>query len=101
MSAVGLPVPRPIRLMTLNPGHFHAALVQKELVPGIHPRVYVYAPLDDDLLAHLARIAGFNSRPVAPTAWELDVRAGGDHLRRFLQEQPGNTVVIAGRNRPK
>lgn len=87
--------------MTLNPGHFHAALVQKQMVAGVHPRVYVYAPLDADLLEHLARITGFNSRPVAPTAWELDVRAGGDHLRRFLQEQPGNTVVIAGRNRPK
>jgi len=87
--------------MTLSPGHFHAALVHKQMVPGVHPRVHVYAPLDGDLLAHLTRIAGFNSRPDTPTAWELDVRAGGDFLCRFLQEQPGNTVVIAGRNRPK
>lgn len=94
-------MPRPIRLMTLAPGHFHAALVHKQMAPGVHPRVYVYAPLDTDLLAHLGRVAGFNARAVNPTAWELDVRAGGDFLRRFLQEQPGNAVVIAGRNRPK
>ena len=87
--------------MTLAPGHFHAALVHKQMVPGVHPRVHVYAPLDADLLAHLDRVAAFNARADDPTAWELDVRAGGDYLGRFLREQPGNTVVIAGRNRPK
>jgi predicted dehydrogenase len=87
--------------MTLAPGHFHAALVHKQMVPGVHPRVYVYAALDADLVAHLGRVTGFNTRAVTPTAWELDIRAGGDYFRRFLQEQPGNTVVLAGRNRPK
>jgi len=94
-------VTRPIRLMTLAPGHFHAALVQKEMLPELHPRAYVYGPLDADLVEHLARIAAFNHRPDNPTRWQLDVRAGGDYLARFLREQPGNAVVIAGRNRPK
>jgi predicted dehydrogenase len=57
--------------------------------------------LDPDLLAHLGRVAAFNARPDDPTAWELDVRAGGDYLGRLLREQPGNTVVVAGRNRRK
>lgn len=87
--------------MTLAPGHFHAALAQKQMAPGVHPRAYVYAPLGDDLLAHLERVAAFNRRPDEPTAWELDVRAGSNYLARFVQEQPGNAVVIAGRNRPK
>jgi predicted dehydrogenase len=87
--------------MTLAPGHFHAALVYKQPAPGVHPRVHVYAPLDTDLLDHMARIVGFNARPVGPTAWELDVRAGAGYLDRFLREQPGNAVVVAGRNRPK
>lgn len=87
--------------MTLAPGHFHAALVQKLMPPGVHPRAYVYAPLDDDVLAHLARVKAFNTRPSNPTNWELDVRAGGDYLGRMLRETPGNTVVIAGRNRSK
>ena len=34
-----------VRLMTLDPGHFHAALVQKEMYPGVATVVHVYAPL--------------------------------------------------------
>ena len=37
---------KPIRLITLAPGHFHAALVQKRMAPGVHRRAYVYGPLD-------------------------------------------------------
>jgi predicted dehydrogenase len=92
---------RPIRLITLAPGHFHAALVQKRTIPGVARRSFVYAPLDDDLVAHLARLAAFNARPDDPTAWEVEVRAGANYLDRFLRETPGNTVVLSGRNRPK
>ena len=87
--------------MTLAPGHFHAALVQMEMPPEIYRRTYVYGPLDGDTAEHLARIAAFNNRPDNPTRWQLDIRAGEDYLARFLREQPGNAVVIAGRNRPK
>src|SRR5262245_25509998 len=87
-----------IRLMTLDPGHFHAALVQKETLPGIAPEVHVYAPLGFDLLEHLKRIAGYNNRKENPTRWELDVHTGDDFLSRMLRERPGNVVVIAGRN---
>lgn len=87
--------------MTVAPGHFHAALVQKHAIPGVHPLVHVYAPLDDDLNSHLRRIISFNTRSQQPTAWQLDVRAGDNYLHRFLREQPGNTVVLSGRNKPK
>lgn len=90
-----------VRWITLDPGHFHAALVQKEMYPGVAPQVHVYAPLGPDLLAHLQRIAGFNARKEAPTAWELEVHAGGDYLGRLLRERPGNVVVLSGRNRKK
>jgi predicted dehydrogenase len=90
-----------VRLITYAPGHFHAALVQKEMHPSIAPRVHVYAPLGPDLLAHLGRIAGFNARRAAPTAWEMEVHAGPDALGRLLREKPGDAVVIAGRNRGK
>jgi hypothetical protein len=49
-----------VKLITLDPGHFHAALVQKESYPGVSHRVHVYAPLGSDLFAHLGHIAGFN-----------------------------------------
>jgi len=90
-----------IRLLTLDPGHFHAALVQKEMTPGIDPRVHVYAPLGPDLLGHLARIHGFNTRPEAPTSWRLEVHTGPDWLERALAEKPGTVAILSGRNRGK
>jgi predicted dehydrogenase len=91
----------PLRLMTLDPGHFHAALVQKEMYPDVDPTVHVYAPLGADLLAHLGRIAGFNSRAEHPTVWQLEVHAGPDSLERMLYAKPGTVVVLSGRNRTK
>jgi len=32
-------------LIVADPGHFHAALVQKEMYPSLSPEVHVYAPL--------------------------------------------------------
>ena len=87
--------------MTLDPGHFHAALVQKEMYPGVSPQVDVYAPLGPDLLGHLARVSAYNLRPASPTAWRLDVHTGPDYLERMLREKPGNVVVLSGRNAGK
>src|SRR5262245_19802068 len=90
-----------LRFITLNPGHFHAALVQKEMYEQVAPLVHVYGPLGPDLVAHLGRIAGFNARRENPTSWELEVHAGADYLARFAREKPGNAAVIAGRNASK
>jgi predicted dehydrogenase len=86
------------RLITLDPGHFHAALVQKERIPGVARRVAVYAPLGSDLTEHLNRIARFNQRSEVPTGWELDIHTSADYLRRMVDERPGNFVVLSGRN---
>lgn len=90
-----------IRLVTLDPGHFHAALIQKQMYPEVSKRVAVYAPLGSDLTTHLERIARFNLRPQNPTSWELDIHASPDFLERMLKERSGNAVVLAGRNRAK
>jgi len=90
-----------IRFITLDPGHFHAALVQKEMYPGVSSKVQVYAPLGSDLVDHLARVAGFNRRRDSPTTWELEVHTGPDFMERMLREHPGNAVVLSGRNRGK
>src|SRR5687768_10174541 len=90
-----------VRWMTLDPGHFHASLVQKEMYPGVSKKVDVYAPLGQDLFEHLNRIARFNARKDSPTAWELEIHTGPDFLERLLKEKPGNVVVISGKNRGK
>ncbi len=89
------------RLITLDPGHFHAALIQKEMYAGVSPRVTVYAPLGNDLTEHLNRVARFNLRKQNPTRWELDIHAAPDFLERMLAGPPGNIVVLSGRNRAK
>ncbi len=90
-----------VRLMTVDPGHFHAALVQKEMYPGVAARVDVYAPLGPDLYEHLKRIDAFNRRPASPTTWTVDVHASPDAFERMLRDRPGNVVVFSGRNGSK
>src|SRR5260221_7900212 len=90
-----------IRFMTLDPGHFHAALVLKEMYPGVSRKVDVYAPLGPDLVDHLARVARFNLRKDNPTAWDLEVHTGPDFFERMRRERPGNVVVLSGRSRGK
>jgi predicted dehydrogenase len=90
-----------VKLMTLDPGHFHASLIQKEMYPNVSKRVDVYAPLGPDLIEHLGRIARFNLRPDNPTAWELEIHCSPDFMTRMLEQRPGNVVVLSGRNRGK
>lgn len=93
--------PARVELITLDPGHFHAALIQREHYPNTSPRVHVYAPFGQDLVDHLARLARFNQRADSPTHWQVEVHASDDFLERMLSERPGNVVVISGRNRGK
>jgi predicted dehydrogenase len=90
-----------IKLMTLDPGHFHAALVQKYQYAQVAPQVSVYAPDGPEVKAHLARIQSYNQRASEPTRWESKVYTGTDYLSKMLQEKPGNVVVISGNNAQK
>ncbi|MEO8129207.1 MAG: putative oxidoreductase C-terminal domain-containing protein [Bryobacteraceae bacterium] len=90
-----------VKLMVLDPGHFHAALLQKEMYPEVSKRVAVYAPLTPDVLDYLNRVSLSNARKDNPTAWEIDLHTGPDFFPRMLQEKPGNVVVMTGRNRLK
>src|SRR5712671_1323466 len=86
------------RLILIDPGHFHAALVQKEMYEGLSPQAHVYAPLGPELIDYLGWIARFNAQAAEPTAWQLQVQAAPDFLARLAQEPPGGIAVIAGRN---
>jgi predicted dehydrogenase len=90
-----------VKLITLDPGHFHAALVQKNMYDQVSPEVYVYAPEGFDLREHLKRIEGYNSRPEKPTSWVEKVYTGADYFEKMLAEKKGNVVVLAGNNRIK
>lgn len=90
-----------VKIMTLDPGHFHAGLVQKSMYDQVDPKVHIYAPEGPDVQDHLNRIEGFNTREENPTSWETEVYTGDDFLEKMLTEKPGNVVVISGNNAKK
>ncbi|WP_145715141.1 putative oxidoreductase C-terminal domain-containing protein [Chitinophaga japonensis] len=90
-----------IRLITLDPGHFHAALVQKSMYPGIDSVVHVYAPDGPELQEQLRFIQQYNTRAEAPTHWREEVYKGPDFLEKMVEEKQGNVVVMAGNNQRK
>ena len=90
-----------IQLITLDPGHFHAALVQKTMYQGVDSVVHVYAPGGNDLQLHLARINGYNNRKENPTGWKEEVYTGNDFFEKMISEKKGNVVVLSGNNQRK
>ena len=94
-------IAQPIKLITVDPGHFHAALVQKSMYPEINPNVHVYAKEGSDLQLHLDRVSSFNNRKDNPTQWEEKVYTGEDFFQKMLKEKKGNLVILAGNNQLK
>ena len=73
-------------LVVVDPGHFHATLVQQQMYPELSPVVRIYAPLGPDLIDYLRPAAkitgddlpsakamgptlGFLERPLGPARW--------------------------------
>jgi predicted dehydrogenase len=90
-----------LRLIVVDPGHFHAALAQKEMYDNVTELVHVYAPVGPDLVDYLTRIARFNTRAEAPTRWQLEIHAGADFLDRMARDKAGDAAIFAGRNNQK
>ncbi len=90
-----------VKLITLDPGHFHAALVQKSMYDDVDSVVYVYAPAGNDLNLHLARINSYNGRAESPTRWNEVVYTGDDFFEKMIAEKKGNLVVLSGNNKKK
>ncbi len=91
--------PAQIELVTLDPGHFHAAVVQKKSYPDVSDKVYVYAPEGEDLKMHLERIDGYNQRDAFPTSWCTEVYAGDDFLKKMVRQKKGNLLILAVNNK--
>jgi predicted dehydrogenase len=90
-----------VRLITVDPGHFHAALVQKSMYDNVDSIVHVYAPEGADVELHLKRIEGFNTRADNPTHWKEEVYYGSDFFEKMISEKAGNVVVLSGNNQKK
>ena len=90
-----------VKLVVLDPGHYHAALVQKTMYEQIDPMVHVYAPDGPEVQEYLGRIEGFNSRAEDPTRWQEEIYTGSDYLEKMRSAQTGDVVVLSGNNRRK
>lgn len=90
-----------IKLVVLDPGHFHASLLQKFHQKQVNDTVLVYAPDGNELSQYLASIEGYNNRSENPTSWKEVVYSGNDYLEKMLDEKKGNVVILAGNNLKK
>ncbi len=90
-----------VRLMTLDPGHFHAALVQKTMYDQVDSTIYVFAPDGPEVQDFLNKIESYNSREESPTKWKVEQYFGGDYLEKMIGDKPGNVMVVAGKNSKK
>lgn len=92
---------KPVQIVTVDPGHFHAALVQKSMYDDVDSVVHVYAPEGKDVQLHLDRIKNFNSRTDNPTHWNEVLYTGNDFFEKMISGKAGNVVVLSGNNQKK
>ncbi|WP_111669687.1 putative oxidoreductase C-terminal domain-containing protein [Algoriphagus litoralis] len=90
-----------VKIMTLDPGHFHAGLIHKSMYPVVDSTIHIFAPEGPEIKDHLNRIAGYNNREENPTAWSLEVYTGPDYLEKMISQKPGNVMMVAGKNDQK
>lgn len=83
------------RILVLDPGHFHAALLFSRSSPRVDPVIHVHAPPGPDVEAFIALIDGFNNRNIDPTSWRLESHIGVKALDTLIAERHGEIVVLA------
>ncbi len=87
-----------IKIMALDPGHFHAGLIHKTMYPEVDSTIYVFAPEGPELKDYLNRIASYNQQEGLPTAWNIELKTGPDYLESMISSKPGNVMMVAGKN---
>lgn len=90
-----------VKLVVLDPGHFHASLLQKSPLASVNDTVRVYAPEGAEVKQYLNDINSYNQRAENPTSWKEEIYIGGDYLSRMLSDRKGDVVVLAGNNQKK
>ena len=92
---------RPVELVVLDPGHFHASLLLKNPLADVAETVRVYAPEGPEVEQYLAAVKSYNHRADDPTSWQEEVYIGEDYLEKMLSDGRGEVVVLAGNNSKK
>lgn len=90
-----------VNLVILDPGHFHASLLQKDTLAAINDTIWIYAPKGIEVDQYLKSIDSYNQRAEKPTAWVKQLYTADDYLSKMLAGHQGDVVVLAGNNRKK
>jgi len=89
------------KLTVIDPQHFHAALVQKHIHPGIDSVVHLFADSIATVEGYKQLITQYNTRESEPTQWNIVDYFGADFLEKAFDPTAGNVVVLAGDNQRK
>lgn len=89
------------KLTVIDPQHFHAALVQKHIHPGIDSVVHLFADSSTTVEGYKQLITQYNTQEDDPTRWKIVGYYGTDFLEKAFDPVVGNVVVLAGDNRRK
>src|SRR4051794_36307547 len=89
---------RELRLITVDPAHFHAAQLHIKPIAGFARDAWVYAPVGKDLIGYLNFIANLKTRIATPDYWRYHIYSGDDFFERVVKEHPGDVVMLSGRN---
>ncbi|MDD3908163.1 MAG: putative oxidoreductase C-terminal domain-containing protein [Bacteroidales bacterium] len=90
-----------VKMVILDPGHFHADLLFKSSNKIINDSIYVYAPQETELFQHIHRIESYNYHAGNHTSWKESIYSEDDFFQKMLSEKKGNVVVLAGNNQKK
>ncbi len=90
-----------VKLMALDPGHFHAALVHKTMYPQVDATIYLFAPEGAEVNDFLNKIKSYNSREENPTQWKIESKLSANYLEDMVSQKPGNVMIVAGKNSKK
>ena len=77
-----------VKIVVLDPGHFHASLLQKNPLASVNDTIRVYAPEGAEVKQYLNDINSYNQRAENPTSWKEEIYIGGDYLSRMLSDKP-------------
>ena len=64
-----------IEVVVLDPGHFHASLLQKDALAVINDTIRIYAPEGIGVNQYLESIDSYNHRPKSPTTRNKYIQA--------------------------
>ncbi|HYP13539.1 MAG TPA: hypothetical protein VEQ63_06425, partial [Bryobacteraceae bacterium] len=89
---------RELRLVIVDPVHFHAAQLHTKPMQGFARDARVYAPVGKELAGYFNFISNLKARSAKPDHWRFHIYSGEDFFERMLQERLGEVVVLSGRN---